>query len=196
MIKNAVVEREAYTSNKFRDYTPIFRSMNSFIWWLHNYRNCKTLFRFKRHDWNRKVIRSHWIRLENKCVDKVDSPIIVCWDGLSHIDKLKMMLTLYVIGVFLPIAYSFGMVYLLGLWSVRTSCFPVYMLTFTISQSQFNTVNRQYVTNTIILQKQLETEAIGGEENKTQVPAASLVDLTKNLSLNSDSKVFDIVASV
>lgn len=44
--------------------------------------------------------------------------------------------------------------------------------------------------------KQLETEAIGGEENKTQVSAASLVDLTKNLSLNSDSKVFDIVASV
>ena len=37
-----------------------------------------------------------------------------------------------------PLSYGFGMVYLLDIWSVCTSCFPVNMLTVKISPTQFN----------------------------------------------------------
>ena len=36
-----------------------------------------------------------------------------CWDGLFHIDKLKMVCTLYkLLESFFPLSYDFGMMYI------------------------------------------------------------------------------------
>ena len=58
-----------------------------------------------------------------------------CWNGLSHINKLKMVCTFYrLLEPFFPLSYdSWDDIYLLRFWSVCTSYFPVNIVAFTIS---------------------------------------------------------------
>ena len=46
----------------------------------------------------------------------------ICWDGLSHINKLKMVCTLYKLLETFPLPYGFGMVFLFLAYGVCAPC--------------------------------------------------------------------------
>ena len=59
--------------------------------------------------WIRPIVIPIFIILTQKSIFKL---LNIYWDGLSHIDKLKVVCTLYkLLEPFFPLPYGFGMVY-------------------------------------------------------------------------------------